>query len=183
VGSTSHLHNAILQTIGALASIIICTTRSHNSAHNQIRRRCESLLNHKQSNITFVDKQSDQQKRDYRTRLNALVDCIRFLQQHGLAFRGHGESKKSSNQEIFFELLQFLAKYSEEIDKVVLKNALKNHQMIVLDIQKEIANVAASEILDDILKDLGDSSFSILVDESRDISVKRTIGNRFAICR
>jgi hypothetical protein len=26
VGSTSHLHNAILQTIRALASIIICTT-------------------------------------------------------------------------------------------------------------------------------------------------------------
>jgi hypothetical protein len=34
---------------------------------------------------------------EYRTRLNALIDCIRFLQQHGLAFRGHDESKNSSN--------------------------------------------------------------------------------------
>jgi hypothetical protein len=40
------------------------------------------LLNKKQSIITFFDKQLDQQKREYRTRFNASVDCIRFLQQH-----------------------------------------------------------------------------------------------------
>jgi hypothetical protein len=63
------------------------------------------LLNHKQSIITFFDKQSDQQKRDFRTRLNASVDCIRFLQQQGLALFGHNESKSSSNQGNFCELL------------------------------------------------------------------------------
>jgi hypothetical protein len=148
---------------------------AHNSAHNQARRRCEALLNQKQSIITFFDKQSDQQKMDYRTRLNASVDCIRFLQQQGLAFRGHDESKSSSNQGNFRELLQFLAKHSEEIDKVVLENAPENHQMTAPDIQKDIANAAASETLDAILTDLGDSSFAILVDESRDISVKEQL--------
>jgi len=148
---------------------------AHNSAHNQARRRCEALLNQKQSIITFFDKQSDQQKRDYRTRLNASVDCIRFLQQQGLAFRGHDESKTSSNQGNFRELLHFLAKHNEEIDKVVLENAPENHQMTAPDIQKEIANAAASETLDAILKDLGDSSFAILVDEARDISVKEQL--------
>jgi hypothetical protein len=54
---------------------------AHNSAHNQARRKCEALLNHKQSIITFFDKQSDQQKIVYKTRLNASVDCVRFLQQ------------------------------------------------------------------------------------------------------
>jgi len=107
--------------------------------------------------------------------LNASVDCIHFLQQQGLAFRGHDESKNSSNQGNFRELLQFLAKYNEEIDKVVLENALENHQMTAPDIQKEIANAAASETLDVILKDLGDSSFAILVDEARDISVKEQL--------
>jgi hypothetical protein len=29
---------------------------AHNSAHNQARRKCEVLLNHKQSIITFFDK-------------------------------------------------------------------------------------------------------------------------------
>jgi hypothetical protein len=96
---------------------------THNSAHNQARRKCEALLNQKQSIITFFDKQSDQQKMKYRTRLNASVDCIRFLLQQGLAFRGHDESKNSSNQGNFCELLQFLAKHNEEIDKVILENA------------------------------------------------------------
>ncbi|XP_062147772.1 uncharacterized protein LOC133856740 [Alnus glutinosa] len=139
------------------------------------RRRCETLLNQKQSIITFFDKQSDQRKREYRTRLNASVDCICFLQQHGLAFCGHDESKNSSNQENFRELLQFLAKHIEEIDKVVLENVPENHQMTTPDIQKEIANAVASETLDAILKDLGDSSFAILVDESRDIFVKEQL--------
>ena len=60
--------------------------RAHNSAHNQARQKCEALLNHTQSIITFFDKQSDQQKMLYRTRLTASVDCVHFLQQQGLAF-------------------------------------------------------------------------------------------------
>ena len=39
------------------------------------------------------------------THLNASVDCIRFLQQQGLAFRGQYESKGSSNQGNFHQLL------------------------------------------------------------------------------
>jgi hypothetical protein len=71
--------------------------------------------------------------------------------------------------------LRFLAKHSQEIDKVVLENAPKNHQMIVGAIQKDIANAAASKTLDAILKDLGELSFAILVDESRDISAKEQL--------
>jgi hypothetical protein len=61
---------------------------AYNSTHNQARRKCEALLNHKQSIITSFDKQSDQQKIVYKTRLNVSVDCVLFLQQQGLAFRG-----------------------------------------------------------------------------------------------
>jgi hypothetical protein len=105
--------------------------------------------------------------------LNASIDCIHFLQQQGLAFHGHDESKDSSNQRFFFfELLQFLAKHNEEINNVVLENVPENHQMIAEAIQKDIANVVTSKMLDDILKDLGESSFTILIDESCDISVK-----------
>jgi hypothetical protein len=129
------------------------------------------LLNQKQSIITFFDKQLEKQKREYRIRLNASIDCIRFLQQQGLAFCGHNEYKGLSNQENFRELLRFLTKHNKEIDKLVLKNAHENHQMTTLDIQKEIAHAAASETIDTILKDLGDSPFAILVDESCNISV------------
>jgi putative heme iron utilization protein len=148
---------------------------AHNCAHNQARRKCEALLNHKQSIIIFFDKQSDQHKIVYKTCLNASVDCVHFLQQQELVFRGHDESKGSSNQENFLELLQFLAKHNEEIDKVVLENAPENNQMIVGAIQKDIANAAASKTLDVILKDLDELSFAIIVDESRDISIKEQL--------
>jgi hypothetical protein len=133
------------------------------------------LLNQKQSIITFFDKQLEKQKREYRIRLNASIDCIHFLQQQGLAFCGYDEYKGLSNQENFCELLRFLTKYNKEIDKLVLENAHENHQMTALDIQKEIAHVAASETIDTILKDLEDSLFAILVDESRDISVNEQL--------
>ena len=54
------------------------------------------------------------------------MDCICFLQQQGLAFPGHDESKDSNNQGNFLELLWFLAKHNEEIDKVVIENAPEN---------------------------------------------------------
>jgi hypothetical protein len=40
---------------------------------------------------------------------------------------------------------------------------------------KNIANAVASKTLNAILKDLGESSFVILVDESHDISVKEQL--------
>jgi hypothetical protein len=86
---------------------------------------------------------------------------------------GHDESKDSSNQGNFLELLQFFAKHNEEIDKIVLNNAHKNHQMVAPHIQRDIVNAVASETLNIILKDLGDSFFAIFVDESRDISIKK----------
>jgi hypothetical protein len=54
---------------------------AYNSAHNQAQRKCEALLNHKKNIITFFDKQLDQQKIVYKTRLNSSVDFVCFLQQ------------------------------------------------------------------------------------------------------
>ncbi|XP_075645820.1 uncharacterized protein LOC142616986 [Castanea sativa] len=148
---------------------------NHNSTHNIAQRKCEALLNQRQSIQTVINKQSDVKKREYRTRLNALVDCICFLQWQGLAFHGHDESKDSNNQGNFLELLQFLAKHNEEIDKAILENAPENHQMTSPDIQKEIANVATVETINAIIKDIGDSSFAIIVDESRNMSTKEQL--------
>lgn len=101
--------------------------------------------------------------------MNAFVNCISFLQQHGLAFHGHDES---NNQRNFLELLRFLAKHNEEIDNVALENAHKNHRMTALIIQKEMANVATVEIENAIVKDLGDSLFAIIVNEFHEVYFK-----------
>ncbi|XP_062080273.1 uncharacterized protein LOC133785028 [Humulus lupulus] len=143
-----------------------------SSVHNQARKMCEALMNEKQHIQTFFEKQSKQARSEYRSRLEAVVDCIRFLLRQGLVFRGDDESGDSSNQGNFLEILKFLADHNEDIKAVTLTNAPENLKLTSPDIQKDIVRAAAFETLDIIIKEIGDALFSILVDESRDISTK-----------
>ena len=61
---------------------------------------------------------------------------------------------------------------NEEVGNVVLKNAPGNNQMTTPLIQKDMINACVVEITLAMLGDLGDKSFSIMVDEARDCSVK-----------
>lgn len=144
----------------------------HTSSHNKSWKMCEALMNQKQSIPTVFYNQSQKDKNDYRVRLGASVDCVRYLLCGGLPFRGHDESEDSISKGNFLELLKFLADHNESINKVVLGNTPKNNKISHSDIQKDIANAAACETTNAIIKDLDNDLFSILVDESRDISVK-----------
>ncbi|KAL5541500.1 hypothetical protein UlMin_009210 [Ulmus minor] len=90
--------------------------------HNQAWRNCEALMKEKQHIETIIFKQSKQAKKEYRIRLKASVDCVRFLLQQGLAFRGRDESDNSLNQDI------------------TLNNAPENMKLTSPDIQKDIVN-------------------------------------------
>ncbi|XP_057495678.1 uncharacterized protein LOC130780676 [Actinidia eriantha] len=90
----------------------------------------------------------------------------------GLSFRGHDKFEHSSNQGNFLELLKFLSDQNEVVRNVVLKNAPANLKLIALNIQKDIVRAAASEATNAIVKELGEGLFSILLDESRDVSMK-----------
>ncbi|KAM5582361.1 hypothetical protein ABKV19_002668 [Rosa sericea] len=144
----------------------------HNSAHNQALKKCEALMNEGQYIRNIIHKNSKQSRTDYRIRLTASVNCIRFLLRQGLAFRGHDESDNSSNQGNFLELLQFLADHDEEVRAVALKNAPENLKMTSPIIQKDIVNAAAVETTNAIIRDMDNALFSILVDEARDVSIK-----------
>ncbi|CAN0847532.1 Zinc finger MYM-type protein 1 [Linum grandiflorum] len=123
-----------------------------------------------------LDKQSDQTKKDYRTRLEASVKCINWLLKHGLPFRGHDESKDSNNRVLFLSLLKFYASYIKHVKSVVLNNAPKNHQLTSSDIQKDIVHALSVETSKLITMDIGDDFFAILADESRAVSVKEQLG-------
>ncbi|XP_059632918.1 uncharacterized protein LOC132275438 [Cornus florida] len=69
-------------------------------------------------------------------------------------------------------LLKFLANYNEDVKSVALKNAPENLKLTSPDIQKDIVNAAAIETISVIISDIGDELFSIMIDESRDISTK-----------
>lgn len=71
---------------------------------------------------------------EYRTRIHASIESIRYLLIQGLTFRGHDESCKARNQGNFLELIRFLSNNSDEIKSVVLKNASENHKLTSPDI-------------------------------------------------
>ncbi|XP_031106247.1 zinc finger MYM-type protein 1-like [Ipomoea triloba] len=119
-----------------------------------------------------VSKYSEQSKQDYRVRLTSSVTSIRFLLRQGLAFRGNDETLDSLNWGNFLEFLKVLADTNEDVGKVVMQNAPENHQMTSPLIQKDIVNAIASETTEIIINDLGEELFGIIVDESRDVSLK-----------
>ena len=88
-----------------------------------------------------------------------------------MTFRGRDETNNSHNQENFLKLLRFLANHNESINNVVLDNAPRNLKVIAHDIQKDLC-AAAIETTNTIIEDLGDGLFFILLDESRDVSIK-----------
>ena len=142
-----------------------------NSAHNQAVKKSEDQLKEKQHIQSVFVKQLNQDKIDYRVQLNAIVDCIRFILCWGLAFRGHDEYQGLSDEGNFLERLQFLGDHNESINEVLQKTP-KNCKLTDSDIQKDIVNAIARETSKAIIKDLDNEFFSILVDESRDISMK-----------
>jgi len=98
--------------------------------------------------------------------------CACFLLHRGLQFRGHDECESSSNQENYLELLHFLSKNNEAIKRVTFSEGPRHNKLTSSDIQKDITQDATEDITNVIIKDLGDLLFSILIDESRDISIK-----------
>ncbi|XP_026440682.1 zinc finger MYM-type protein 1-like [Papaver somniferum] len=132
-------------------------------------------MNRKQHIDAIIEKQSEEEKRDNRKRLRASINCVRFLLRQGLAFREHDETEASLNRGNFIELLKWLADNNEEIKAVVLENAPGNQKLIASDIQKDITKCFSSEILSEIIKELGDGPFTLLLDESKDISSKEQL--------
>ncbi|XP_039120027.1 uncharacterized protein LOC120256402 [Dioscorea cayenensis subsp. rotundata] len=60
----------------------------------------------------------------------------------------------------------------ESVGRVINENAPGNNQMTSPQIQKELVRACAEETTRAIINEIGDSHFSILLDESRDRSVK-----------
>ncbi|KAG5613176.1 hypothetical protein H5410_024457 [Solanum commersonii] len=91
-----------------------------NSIHNKCFNKMLDLMNQSQSIRTFFDKKSKKEKSESRHRLSALIDVARFLLKLGLSFRGHDESRSSSNRGIFLELLQWYGDINEDLTLVAI---------------------------------------------------------------
>ena len=78
-------------------------------------------------------------------------------------------AEDSLNKGNFLELLNWLAGNFEEVDRVVLKNALRNCQMTHHDIQQEVIKCCAQETTKLVIEELDGGHFAILADESSDV--------------
>lgn len=147
-----------------------------DSCHNHARIQFESFQDQRHGISNILRAHGRDMEVSYRTRLTAMLDVTRFLLKQGLSFRGHDESSSSLNRGNFLELLQWYSQRNEEVSKVINQNAPGNNQMISPAIQKDLTHACASEITVSIIEDIGNNVFSLMVDESRDISVKEQMG-------
>ncbi|KAH7676979.1 Ribonuclease H-like protein [Dioscorea alata] len=95
-----------------------------------------------------------------------------FLLLQGLAFRRHDESSSSTNRGNFLEMLNWYGTEVESVGRVIKENAPENNQMTSPQIQKELVRACAEETTRAIIDEIGNNHFSILLDESRDKSIK-----------
>ena len=96
----------------------------------------------------------------------------RILTKQGLPFRGHDESKGSLNRGNFREFRDFAAELNLTLRKAIGKNKSDNSLLIAPEIQRDIVQCFAKEVLHSILQEIGHDVFCLLVDESRDVSWK-----------
>ncbi|XP_060210802.1 uncharacterized protein LOC132637783 [Lycium barbarum] len=143
-----------------------------NSPHNQSKKKCQDLLRVQQSIHFALEMQFSQFKHAYWVRLSASVDVVRLLITQGLAFRGHDESKSSLSRGNFLQILSWYAKTCDNIRDYVLEHAPQNDQMTSPIIQKDIVRACKIETIKAILEELNGDYFSLLVDESFDVSRK-----------
>jgi len=104
--------------------------------------------------------------------LNGSIDVARILAKQGLPFRGHDESKDSLNKGNFREFCNFAAEQNLTLRKAIGKKKSENSLLVAPEIQRDIVQCFAKDVLHAILKKIGDDVFCLLVDESRDVSWK-----------
>ena len=145
---------------------------NHMTPHKIAERASTDLMNQSQHIERVVEKYNSQEIANNRLRVKATIEVVRWLAFQGCAFRGHDESSSSINRGNFLELLELLASNNEKVGELVLDKAPKNACYTSPDIQKEILQVFATRVKNEIRKEIGDAKFCIIVDEARDESKK-----------
>jgi hypothetical protein len=143
-----------------------------NSIHNQARTAYEDYKNQRSSVKHKVTTYTKESLVKYETRLETSLGIVSYLALQGEPFRGHDESVLSLNKGNFLEMLDWYKERKEEVRIAFDELCPKNAQMISPTIQKDLAKSCAEGVCKAIKQEMGDGLFSVLIDESRDISIK-----------
>jgi hypothetical protein len=143
-----------------------------NSIHNQARTSYEDYKNQRSSVKHKVTTYTKESLVKYETRLETSLGIVSHLALQGEPFRGHDESSLSLNKGNFLEMLDWYKERNEEVRIAFDELCPGNAQMISPTIQKELAKYCAEAVSKAIKLEMGNGLFSVLIDESRDISIK-----------
>ena len=89
----------------------------------------------------------------------------------GDVFRGHDETSTSLNKGTFRELVDWYKEKVEAVKDAYDKGA-KNYYMLSHYIQKDLTKSCAEVVMEEIMDEIRGRKFSMLIDESRDVSIK-----------
>ncbi len=101
--------------------------------------------------------------------LKRLIECVIFLGQQELSFRGHDEGKVSLNRGNYLELLSLLSEYDADLRHYLATNTVFTGTSG--KIKNYLINSVAEVLNDAIKKDINNSKFiAVMVDETTDFS-------------
>ncbi|WVZ59232.1 hypothetical protein U9M48_009414 [Paspalum notatum var. saurae] len=142
-----------------------------SSYHNRARMDADDFNNQRSSIRHNVQTHTKEAEQKYEVRVTASLDIATFLLMQGHAIRGHDKSSSSQNNGNFLEMLEWYKTRKEEVKAAFDELCPTNARMTSHTIQKDLAKSCAREITQVIKEEIGDSLFSVLIDESRDISI------------
>ncbi|KAG2569228.1 hypothetical protein PVAP13_7NG377121 [Panicum virgatum] len=143
-----------------------------NSAHNRSRAAFDDFDNQRASVKEKIVVHTKEAEKKYETRVDTSLAIVSYIALQGEPFRGHDESETSLNKGNFLEFLDWYKLRNEEVRQAFEFACPKNAKMTSGTIQKELAECCAQAVTKVIKEETSGCLFSILVDESRDISVK-----------
>ncbi|CAD6239064.1 unnamed protein product [Miscanthus lutarioriparius] len=139
--------------------------------HVEARLKCDDFMNQR-TNVgrKLVEVSTEEEKR-YEIRLTSSLDVARFLILQGDAFYGHDETCSSLNKGNYREMVEWY-KDKVEVVKEAYEKGSKNCHMLSHHIQKDLTKACAEEVTTVIMDEIRGRKFSVLIDESRDVSIK-----------
>ena len=142
-----------------------------SSCHNKARLCAEDFKNQRASITHKIDANTKTAEMLYEVRLTAALDVASFLIAQGHAFRGNDESGTSLNKGNFLEMIDWYKNRNDDVRVAYDELCQNNARMTSHQIQQDITRSYAEEVTEVIKEEIGDGYFSVLIDESRDISI------------
>ena len=142
-----------------------------SSCHNKARLCAEDFKNQRASITHKIDANTKTAEMLYEVRLTAALDVASFLIAQGHAFRGNDESGTSLSKGNFLEMIDWYKNRNDDVRVAYDELCQNNARMTSHQIQQDITRSYAEEVTEVIKEEIGDGYFSVLIDESRDISI------------